>query len=138
MFVKIGMFRNHIGTFPLSRHAGNRSNTENNTKCDKRDESTTKKLSEGGIWQFVAPDWIYDIELPLPSESNGVTSSSDNFKYIDISFDILDNKCTIFTSGIKMILKQFLEPIYIKPEFDHWDNYDGRRAFTTFCIYQHK
>ena len=43
--------------------------------------------------------------------------SGDNFKHIDVSFDILNDKCTIFTAGIKMILEQLLEPIYIKPRF---------------------
>ena len=54
---------------------------------------------------------------------------------IDVAFDILDNNCLYIPTGIRTILKEYLEPIYIKPEFNDWPE-EGRCAWTTMYIWE--
>eukprot|EP01084_Bolivina_argentea_P309629 535627_1 len=136
------MFRNHVGPFPLSKYVPNKDKESNNTI-----ENIPRKksqLTRGGIWQFAYPDWIYNKSLKSDNfypycfklgQQKQNQSKENNFEYIDISFDILDNKCLFLPLQIKIVLKQYLEPLYIDAYFLYYKG-NGRGMMTQFSIWK--
>ena len=114
--VYIDTFRNHIGPFPLSnpKHYTNNNDSNNkDTNIYKRDGY--KPLKHDGIWQYYLYSRLDREERPDFEEcwweidkhpQADLAEKLDNFEYIDVAFDILDNKCDYLPSPIKCILKQ--------------------------------
>eukprot|EP01084_Bolivina_argentea_P208334 355240_1 len=131
-------FRTHIGPFPLSNF--NKSNNETKPLNENIINIITEQstLCRDGIWQVVPLEWMYDqygYRQQFRANSNKI--KPNNFEYIDVSFYILDNECLFLPLEIKKVLKEYLEPLYIKPYFANSRKcHEGRKAFVTFFIYK--
>ena len=135
--VCIGMVRNHCGPFPLAKSINSNKDNIGITKeiIRYKYKDSYKELKRVGIWQVYFDE---DEEPPYRWQVGSENQiKKDYFEFMDVAFYILDHKCLFLPDPIKILLKQCLEPLYIKPRFDD-DHPYGRVAFTTFEIYERK
>ena len=123
------MFRNHVGPFPPLRVGSKRKNEKSPIEND-----TKIKLCRKGIWQFNFPDLAFNESEFRESRTNPEKFKEPTFDSMDAAFDILENECSFLPDEIKQILKECLEPLYIKVDFCGCSG-GGRRASALFWIY---
>ena len=134
---QIGMVRNHCGPFLLSKSIDTNNNQKSNTSINDdpmkyRYNNSYKNLIRDGIWQI-----YFEEGDRIRYRSISAKTKKDYFEYLDVSFYIIDNKCSFLPNPIKSVLKQCLEPLYIRPTFGEYCG-KGRGVATYFEIFEHK